>query len=154
MSSFVPKSDVAAAVNNVTSAMGVFDAASTGGEEAVARRNLRLEAMKLLWSLGDPNEDVWPRIFQINVSATIEIFTNLELWDGFAEGAAVSLAKIVEKTGGDEVMMSKVFENYLATGNHADEPYSAPLSTIDGKWNIEGRAGARIHPDGTGKALP
>lgn len=154
MSSFVPKSDVAAAVNNVTSAMGAFDAASTSGEDAVARRNLRQEALKLLWSLGDPNEDVWPRIFQINVSATIEIFTNLELWDEFAGGATVSLAKIVEKSSGDEVMMSKVFENSLATANDADKPYSASLPAVDGEWNLEGRARARIHPDGTGKALP
>ena len=106
MASSVTKCELAAAVGSVNAAMKAFEAASTDGEEALARRHLRQEALKLLSSTGDPNEDVWPRIFQVNVSTVIEIFTNLGLWDDFADNATVSLDKIVEKTGGDEVMMS------------------------------------------------
>ncbi|ETS84536.1 hypothetical protein PFICI_02561 [Pestalotiopsis fici W106-1] len=133
MASFVPKSEVAAAVGNVTAAMGTLEAALTDGEEAVARRHLRQEAMKLLSSLGDPNEDVWPRIYQVNVSAVIEIFTNLGLWDEFTKSTTISLATIVDKTGGDEVMMTRLLQQLTASGILKDSPGPEYTLTALGK---------------------
>jgi hypothetical protein len=65
--SYASPAEVASLVANVNKAAASFDAAA-GGDLHVARRNLQLEARKLLYSLEEPNTEVWPRIFQVRLS--------------------------------------------------------------------------------------
>lgn len=65
--SYASPAEVASLVANVNKAAAGFDAAA-GGDLHVARRNLQLEARKLLYSLEEPNTEVWPRIFQVRLS--------------------------------------------------------------------------------------
>jgi hypothetical protein len=95
-------------MEKLTAAMHALETASGGTEEFSARSNLRLEAMRLAMSLGDPNEDVWPRIFQVNVSVAVEILTNLGLWDAFADVATVTRAEIIGRTKADEIMIGEL----------------------------------------------
>lgn len=44
---------------------------------------------------------------KINVSAAVEIVSNLGLWNKFEGGKTVSLAEIVELTKADEIMIGK-----------------------------------------------
>jgi hypothetical protein len=60
-----PRPEIAALVENVNKAATGFEAAAEG-DVHVARRNLQLEARKLLYSLEEPNAEVWPRIFQVS----------------------------------------------------------------------------------------
>lgn len=62
--SYVSASVIADLAANVNTAAAKFVAA-TEGDLHVARRNLQLEARKLLYSLEEPNTEVWPRIFQV-----------------------------------------------------------------------------------------
>ncbi len=65
--SYTPPAEIAALVANVNKAAAGFEGAA-GGDLHVARRNLQLEARKLLYSLEEPNTEVWPRIFQVRIS--------------------------------------------------------------------------------------
>ncbi|KAI1880528.1 hypothetical protein JX265_000768 [Neoarthrinium moseri] len=122
MGSFTTKDGITAAVDALNTAMRALEEAPAGADEAIARRNLRLEATKLAISLGDPNEDVWPRIFQVNLSVAIEIVTNLGLWDAFAGGATVTLMGVVERSGADEMMIIRIMQQLTAAGILADMP--------------------------------
>lgn len=62
--SYASVTEVAALVANVNGAAKSFQAAN-GGDVHAARRNLQLEARKLLYALEEPNTEVWPRIFQV-----------------------------------------------------------------------------------------
>lgn len=44
---------------------------------------------------------------QVNVSAAVEIVSNLGLWEKFEGGKTVSMAEIVELTKADEIIISK-----------------------------------------------
>lgn len=107
MAFLASKAAIADAAKKVDAAAAVLEMAITDSDMISARRSLRLEAMKLVESLSDPNEDVWPRIYQVNVSAAIEIVTNLGLWGDFADGATVTLADIVRKSNADETMIGR-----------------------------------------------
>lgn len=61
---YASNSEVAELVANVNSAAKAFDIASASDVHN-ARRALQLEARKLLHSLEEPNQEVWPRIFQV-----------------------------------------------------------------------------------------
>ena len=61
---YTPRPEIAVLVANVNKAAAGFEAAAESGVHA-ARRNLQLEARKLLYSLEEPNAEVWPRIFQV-----------------------------------------------------------------------------------------
>lgn len=62
--SYTSASDVTALVANVNTAAKIFEVAA-GGDVHLARRTLQLEARKLLYSLEEPNTEVWPRIYQV-----------------------------------------------------------------------------------------
>lgn len=62
--SYTSAADIAALVANVNTAAKTFEAAA-GGDVHLARRTLQLEARKLLYSLEEPNTEVWPRIYQV-----------------------------------------------------------------------------------------
>ncbi len=45
---------------------------------------------------------------QVNVSAAVEIVSNLGLWEKFEGENTVSLAEILELTKADEIIISKI----------------------------------------------
>ena len=63
---YTPRPEIAALLASVNKAAAGFKAAAEG-DVYVARRNLQLEARKLLYSLEEPNTEVWPRIFQVSL---------------------------------------------------------------------------------------
>lgn len=46
-------------------------------------------------------------LLQVNVSVSIEIVSQLKLWEKFEGGKEVSLAEIVESTEADEIIISE-----------------------------------------------
>lgn len=63
-------------VENVNVTSQTFKAVS-GREAEDARRKLQVEAGKLLYSLQEPNTEVWPRIFQVSYHSNKLSRTNL-----------------------------------------------------------------------------
>lgn len=63
--SYTSPIEIASLVANVNKAATIFEAAAEGHIHG-ARRNLQMEARKLLYSLEEPNTEVWPRIFQVH----------------------------------------------------------------------------------------
>lgn len=49
------------------------------------------------------------RMFKVNVSAAVEIVSNLGLWSKFENGKTLTLAEIVKSTQADEIMIGKAF---------------------------------------------
>jgi len=43
----------------------------------------------------------------VNVSAAVEVVSNLGLWEKFEDGKTLSLAEIVQFTKADEIIISK-----------------------------------------------
>ncbi|KAH7303702.1 S-adenosyl-L-methionine-dependent methyltransferase [Rhexocercosporidium sp. MPI-PUGE-AT-0058] len=119
--SYVSTSEVSLLVANLNTAAATF-AASSGGDTHVARRNLQLEARKLLYSLEEPNTEVWPRIFQVNVSVAVEIVSDLGLWEMFEGGNVASMATILELTKADEIIIIRVFRQLLAANILVEKP--------------------------------
>ncbi|CZR61327.1 uncharacterized protein PAC_11223 [Phialocephala subalpina] len=117
--SYTPPAEIAALVANVNKAADGFSAA-VGGDLHAARRNLQLEARKLLYSLEEPNTEVWPRIFQVNVSAAIEIVGNLKLWEHFEGGKTVTMAQVLELTKADEIIIIRIFRQLTAANVFAE----------------------------------
>lgn len=70
MAAAVPKEELIAiirAINIAGEALGLGDTS----QDSDARRALLLEAKKLVASLEDPNAEVWPRAFQVNVGVSV-----------------------------------------------------------------------------------
>ncbi|KAK6579861.1 hypothetical protein PZA11_007569 [Diplocarpon coronariae] len=118
---YAPATEIAALVANLNKAAAGFESAE-GGDQHVARRTLQLEARKLLYSLEEPNTEVWPRIYQVNVSAAIEIVSDLGLWEKFEGGKTVSMAEIVELTKADEIIIIRIFRQLTAANVFAETP--------------------------------
>jgi hypothetical protein len=64
---YTPREEIAALVANVNKAAAGFEVASEGTGFHTARRNIQREARKLLYSLEEPNTEVWPRTFQVRL---------------------------------------------------------------------------------------
>ncbi|RFU24730.1 hypothetical protein B7463_g11608, partial [Scytalidium lignicola] len=104
---YIPPSEITALVEGVNNAAASFEiAVATKGDLHLARRRLRHEAQKLLNSLEEPNGEVWNRTFQVNVSAALEIVSQLKLWEKFEEGNEVSISEIVDLTEADEIIIT------------------------------------------------
>lgn len=106
MATYIPKEEIVSLVDSVNAASTAFTTAGHGDASA-ARRSLLQEAKKLVASLEDPSTEVWPRIFQVNVSVSVEMLSNMKIWSKFDEGKTISLAEVVEITGADEVMIGQ-----------------------------------------------
>jgi hypothetical protein len=63
---YASAAEIETLVENVNTASKAFSAVS-GREAEDARRKLQAEAAKLLYSLQEPNTEVWPRIYQVSL---------------------------------------------------------------------------------------
>lgn len=61
---YASAAEISTLVGNVNSAAKEFEGASEREAED-ARRKLQIQAAKLLYSLEEPNTEVWPRIYQV-----------------------------------------------------------------------------------------
>ena len=68
---YTSTTEIATFVANVNSATKDLENAQ-GSDVHAARRKLQVEARKLSLALDEPNEEVWPRIYQVrNVSSRV-----------------------------------------------------------------------------------
>ncbi|OAQ65233.1 O-methyltransferase [Pochonia chlamydosporia 170] len=112
---YASPSEILALVQGVNEAAASFETSATSqGDLRLTRRRLQHEVQKLLSSLEEPNGEVWTRTFQVNVSAALEIVSQLELWDKFQGGNEVSIAEIVALTGADEIIIIRLFRQLTA----------------------------------------
>ncbi|KAG4418612.1 hypothetical protein IFR04_008237 [Cadophora malorum] len=118
---YVSSAEITPLVVSLNKAAASFEAA-TGGDQHVARRKLQLEARKLLYSLEEPNHEVWSRIFQVNVSVAVEIVSDLGLWERFDDGNVVYMAEILEVTKADKIIIIRVFRQLLAANILVETP--------------------------------
>ncbi|CAG8976831.1 hypothetical protein HYALB_00009095 [Hymenoscyphus albidus] len=115
----ISQPEIAPLVEDVEKAGADFHAAKDG-DIHTARRNLQHATRKLLQSLEEPNGEVWPRSFQVNVSAAVEVISQLELWEKFEGGKAVALDGMVESTKADKIVLSE----YIQTSYRIPGTYS------------------------------
>lgn len=107
--------DLMVLLDKVTVAGKSMEKASTNDALATARRNLLLEAKKLVASLEDPRKEIWPRAFQVNVGVAVDVAWDLGVWEKLKENGTVTLAEIVRSTGAEEIMISKYYPIPFAT---------------------------------------
>lgn len=70
MAAAVPKEELIAIIRAINIAGEALSLGDTS-QDSDARRALLLEAKKLVASLEDPNAEVWPRAFQVNVGVSV-----------------------------------------------------------------------------------
>ena len=139
---YASPTEVAPLVANVIKAADAFETA-TGGDQHGARRTLQLEARKLLYALEEPNTEVWPRIYQVNVSTAVEILSDLKLWDLFEGGKSVSMTELLELTKVDEIILSRfphpcaIFRRHQANMSQSASSASSRLRRFSQKLPVQ-----------------
>ncbi|KAG9241141.1 S-adenosyl-L-methionine-dependent methyltransferase [Calycina marina] len=126
--SATPTEEVRVILVDLKKAAAGLDTASNS-ELQNARRTLQMQAQKLVYSLEEPNAAVWPRIFQVNVSAALEVISQFGIWERFEGGKSVFLAEIVTLTGADESIIAHIFvesDGPKFTLTSAGKPYLHP----------------------------
>lgn len=113
-----PKEDPTVLVENVTVASKSLEMAKTNDVAALARRNLLIEAKKLVASLEDPSTEVWPRAFQVNVAVAVDVAWNLGVWQKLKDNGVITLAEIIQSTGAEEIMISKCISDCATMSGH------------------------------------
>lgn len=99
--------EMASLVDNISAGLKCLQGASTAADTASSRRILLSEAKKLVATLEEPEAEVWPRAFQVNVAAAVDVAWKMGIWDRLREKQTISLAEIVGLTGADEIMISE-----------------------------------------------
>lgn len=100
MASSVPREELLALIECVNAATKGED----GPEAHVpfnARRDLLLECKRRIASLEDPDAEVWPRAFQVNVSVSVDVAATLGVWEKLQSKESITLSEIVKDTGAD-----------------------------------------------------
>ncbi|ROW17151.1 hypothetical protein VPNG_01336 [Cytospora leucostoma] len=115
MAAAVPKEELLAIIRGINAAGEALSLGDTS-QDYHARRALLLEAKKLVASLEDPNAEVWPRAFQVNVGISIDIAWNLGVWDKLGKQNSVALVEIVEDTGADGTVIARIMRQLTAAG--------------------------------------
>ena len=100
MASQAPREELLALVSRINTAAEGLDTAEANGVSD-ARQKLLLESQRLIASLGDPDAEVWPRAFQINVAVSIDIAATLGIWEKLRRKNLVTLSEVMENTAVD-----------------------------------------------------
>lgn len=100
MSSQVPREGLLNLIDCVNAATKAVDTPETHGASD-ARRNLLLECKKRIASLEDPDAEVWPRAFQVNVAVSIDVAATLGVWEKLRSEQSITLSEVVKDTGAD-----------------------------------------------------
>lgn len=100
MASQVPREDLLTLIDCVNAATKVVD---TPGVHVASnsRRNLLLECKRRIAALEDPDAEVWPRAFQVNVAVSIDIAATLGVWEKLRGEKSITLSELVKDTGAD-----------------------------------------------------
>lgn len=98
MASQFPREDILALIDRAHDA-----AKASGGSDASeilsARQQILLECKRRIASLEDPEAEVWPRAFQINVAVSIDIAATLGVWEKLRGEESITLSEVVNDTG-------------------------------------------------------
>lgn len=100
MSPQIPREDLLTLIDCVNAATKAADTPETH-ETNDARRNLLLECKRRIAALEDPDAEVWPRAFQVNVAVSIDIAATLGVWEKLRTERSITLSEVVKDTGAD-----------------------------------------------------
>lgn len=100
MASQVPREGLLTLIDCVNAATKAVDTPETHGVSD-SRRNLLLECKRRIASLEDPDAEVWPRAFQVNVAVSIDIAATLGVWEKLRSEQSITLPEVVKDTGAD-----------------------------------------------------
>lgn len=85
------KEEIQSLVDRINAAAKALDTPETD-LASNARQNLLLEAKILVASLEDPDAEVWPRAFQVNVALSVDIAGSLGVWDKLRDEEFITLS--------------------------------------------------------------
>lgn len=118
MASQVPRENLLTLFDCVNAATKAVDTPESHGASE-ARRNLLCECKRRISSFEDPDAEVWPRAFQVNVAVSIDIAATLGVWEKLRTEKSITLSEIVKDTGAD----------VAATGQSPPNTSSLPILT-------------------------
>lgn len=99
MASQDPRKDQLSLIDRIDAATKAVDQSETHGASN-AQRDL-LERKSRVGSLEDPDAQVWPRAFQVNVAVSIDIAATLGIWEKLRSKKSITLSEVVKNTGAD-----------------------------------------------------
>lgn len=100
MASKDPREGQLSLIDRINAATKAVDQSEIYGSSS-AQRDLLLECKSRIASLEDPDTEVWPRAFQINVAVSIDIAATLGVWEKLRNKKFITLSEIVKNTGAD-----------------------------------------------------
>lgn len=100
MASQSPREDLLTLIDNVNDARKAAGTPEVPGVSS-ARQHILLECKRQIASLEDPEAEVWPRAFQINVAVSIDIAATLGVWEKLRGEESITLSEVVNDTGAD-----------------------------------------------------
>lgn len=100
MASKDPREDQLSLIDRIDAATEAMDQSETHGASS-AQRDLLLECKSRIASLEDPDTEVWPRAFQVNVAVSIDIAATLGVWEKLRSKKFITLSEVVKNTGAD-----------------------------------------------------
>lgn len=106
MASQVPRENLLTLIDCVNAATKAVDTPELHGASD-ARRNLLCQCKRRISSLEDPDAEVWPRAFQVNVAVSIDIAATLGVWEKLRTEKSITLSEVVKDTGADVLATSK-----------------------------------------------
>ncbi|KAK2606796.1 hypothetical protein N8I77_005522 [Diaporthe amygdali] len=112
-----PKEEIQSLVGRINAAAKALDTPETD-LASNARQNLLLEAKILVASLEDPDAEVWPRAFQVNVALSVDIAGSLGVWDKLRDEEFITLSDAAKWS--DATVLVRVLRQLTAAGLLSD----------------------------------
>lgn len=100
MASQNTREDQLSLIDRIDAATKAADQSGTHGASN-AQRDVLLECKSRIASLEDPDAQVWPRAFQVNVAVSIDIAATLGIWEKLRSKKSITLSEVVKNTGAD-----------------------------------------------------
>lgn len=95
MASQVPQEDPLTLIDRINAATQAVDKPEAYGSSN-GRRDLLLEHKGRNISLEDPDAEVWPRAFQVNVAVSIDIAATLGVWEKLRSKDSITISEVVK----------------------------------------------------------
>ncbi|KAL1860368.1 hypothetical protein Daus18300_009281 [Diaporthe australafricana] len=121
MASRLPSEEIFSLVDRINSVSKDLDA-SEAAKASKARRDFLVQCKKLVGALEEPDAQVWPRAFQVNVAVSIDIAATLGIWDKLRCQMAVTVSETVKDTGVDKTIIIRILRQLTAAGLISDIP--------------------------------
>ncbi|KAI3390851.1 hypothetical protein diail_8541 [Diaporthe ilicicola] len=119
MASQVPSKEINSIVSRINDANEALDTPDAN-RASQARQHLILECKKLIATLEDPDAEVWPRAFQVNVAVSVDLAATIGVWELLRSQKTITLSEAAKDTGVKGKFITRILRQLTAAGLLSD----------------------------------